>query len=366
MADLDAVRRSATRAATDPALWPETLWWLGQAMGGEMTVLERFDKASGAVEIGFSDRPDITARMRQDYESHYFWTCPRWRLSMVSPPFATLHDDLIGNDAALDRTEFYADFLPGFGLRYFLGTPVVDDAAQTLVVSIQRAPDRGRFTDEERARFERLLPDLRNAMAIHARIGHPLLGQALAAVWNRVPEPIAIVGAEAELHFANRAMDDLIAAGDVVRLEGARVRGAGGQVQRAIDAVLGGAAGDRGASLGAARCEGIYFRAAALELEASSEFAKPGIRLFCLLIDDPRRPRWHAVHDAMRMFGLTRAEAAVGSHVAEGLGVDEVAVRLGVSRNTVRTHLAMLRDKLGVHSTLAVANEMRRAAGPFG
>jgi DNA-binding CsgD family transcriptional regulator len=31
----------------------------------------------------------------------------------------------------------------------------------------------------------------------------------------------------------------------------------------------------------------------------------------------------------------------------------------------VRTHLAMLREKLGVHSALAVAAAMRRAMSPF-
>jgi hypothetical protein len=31
----------------------------------------------------------------------------------------------------------------------------------------------------------------------------------------------------------------------------------------------------------------------------------------------------------------------------------------------VRTHVAVLRDKLGVNSTLAVATQIRRAAGPL-
>ena len=67
----------------------------------------------------------------------------------------------------------------------------------------------------------------------------------------------------------------------------------------------------------------------------------------------------------MRLFGLTRCEATVGMHLAAGLTTGEIARRLSVSRNTVRTHQAMLRDKIGVRSSLAIAAEMRRAAAPF-
>ncbi|HYD13000.1 MAG TPA: LuxR C-terminal-related transcriptional regulator [Allosphingosinicella sp.] len=46
------------------------------------------------------------------------------------------------------------------------------------------------------------------------------------------------------------------------------------------------------------------------------------------------------------------------------LGADEIATRLRVSRDTIRTHLAMLREKLGLRSALAVAAAMRRAVKP--
>jgi DNA-binding NarL/FixJ family response regulator len=51
---------------------------------------------------------------------------------------------------------------------------------------------------------------------------------------------------------------------------------------------------------------------------------------------------------------LTPRERDVLFHLAEGAGRKEVAERLQLSANTVRTHLQSLMAKLGVHSTLEV------------
>lgn len=49
---------------------------------------------------------------------------------------------------------------------------------------------------------------------------------------------------------------------------------------------------------------------------------------------------------------LTPREHEVLRHLTEGLGREDLAEQLHVSRNTVRTHLQNLMSKLGVHSTL--------------
>jgi two-component system NarL family response regulator len=65
---------------------------------------------------------------------------------------------------------------------------------------------------------------------------------------------------------------------------------------------------------------------------------------------------------------LTSRESEVLQCMVEGLSRPQIAVRLGLSGNTVRTHTQNLIAKLGVHSTLeAVAVALRhglRASGP--
>lgn len=367
--DIQAVRTCAARAALNPALWPETLLRFSQIVGGDMTLLEHIYKRSNAVEIGFTDRPEVIAETRDDYEQHYGRHNPRWNLAKRLPIDAVLHDDLIGDERTLGRYEYYVDFLGQSGLRYFIGSPVADDAEQTVVLSIQRQADRGRVGADELRAFSALLPDMRNAVAMYLRMVRGPSAATLAATLDRLGDPIAVLREDGRMLFANRAMQSLLASGDIVGMDKYRITGVREGMRRAIGEAMRRAAAGIGLGLAAAPAhhEGgpIIFRVARLMPHQAHELSSGEDRLYCLMIDDPARPNWPSIDGAMRLFGLTRREATVGSHLAAGLTVNETAARLGLSRNTIRTHLAMLREKLGVRSAVAVAAELRRAATPL-
>ena len=50
-------------------------------------------------------------------------------------------------------------------------------------------------------------------------------------------------------------------------------------------------------------------------------------------------------------FGFTRSEAIVAALLADGLAYSEVANSLGVSRNTIHTHVNAIHKKAAVHTT---------------
>lgn len=367
--DIASVRALAAKAALNPAMWPETLWQVSQLIGGDMTLFEHIDQASGRVELGFTDRPEIVARTRAAYEEHFFAVNPRWEISRSMTIDAIVHDDLIGDDAVLGGYEYYVDFLTPSGLKYFIGSAAATDAEQTVILSIQRNADRGRVDDEGKRAFAAVLPDIRNAFATHLRMLQAPPGATLAALFDRLTDPLAVLGGDGRLAFANDAMLALLAAGDIVRLRNRELAGASESIARALGDAMRAALADGGSGMATAARPGsrhpLIFRIAPVAADDARPFGPTSDRLFCLLIDDPARPHWPSVEDAMRLFGLTRQEATVGTHLAAGRAANEIACRLGVSRNTVRSHVAMLRDKLGAHSALAVAAGMRRAVSPF-
>lgn len=58
---------------------------------------------------------------------------------------------------------------------------------------------------------------------------------------------------------------------------------------------------------------------------------------------------------------LTNREREILALLADGLGNKQIAARLGISKNTVKTHLELLFEKLGVSSRAeAVATGVRR------
>ena len=68
--------------------------------------------------------------------------------------------------------------------------------------------------------------------------------------------------------------------------------------------------------------------------------------------------------DGLASAGLTRRERQVLDCLADGAGRSEVAARLQISVNTVRTHLQNIMTKLGVHSTLEAIAMVRRTSRP--
>ena len=65
--------------------------------------------------------------------------------------------------------------------------------------------------------------------------------------------------------------------------------------------------------------------------------------------------------DIERTPPLTNREREILALLADGLGNKQIAARLGVSPNTVKTHLELLFDKIGVRSRAqAVAVGVRR------
>jgi DNA-binding CsgD family transcriptional regulator len=71
---------------------------------------------------------------------------------------------------------------------------------------------------------------------------------------------------------------------------------------------------------------------------------------FIVLIFGPREWRDISTDALVEVYGLTRAQAEVARSLFNGQGVEETAAALGVSRNTVRTHLKHIFSRCDVKS----------------
>lgn len=87
--------------------------------------------------------------------------------------------------------------------------------------------------------------------------------------------------------------------------------------------------------------------------------AETGNVLSLLLHQQDRRSE-----DVLAGTGLTRRERQVLDCLASGATRSEVAVRLNISVNTVRTHIQNIMTKLGVHSTLEAIALVHRRSHP--
>lgn len=79
-----------------------------------------------------------------------------------------------------------------------------------------------------------------------------------------------------------------------------------------------------------------------------------------------RYPKWAAANARAQngWQSLTSAERRVATLIGEGRTNKSAASELGVSVNTVATHLRAVFAKLGVQSRVQLANQLHKEAGP--
>lgn len=365
MQPLANIEKLAARAALDPLVLPEMIWTARTAMGGVMGVVERIDKRTGQVEILATDEPGQLVEGRDAYEQYFSRINPRNVLVRDYPSGFIHTDDLIGDDRALEANEFYVDFLGKNGLRYFTGAVVIDDSEQMVLASVQRGVGQERTDEADKALFARLIPILGNSLAWHNRLRGLPQAPVLADLLDMVAEPVAVLTGKGRLLFANGTMRAMFGEDGALRLFEGRLEPTNPPARRALDRLLKAVKRGRRSACEALPVRGrvrpIMLRAVRMTDDHARQFDRNG-PVIGLFIDDPDRPLTADVQRIARTLGLTRMEAVVGAHLAAGWTIAETALKLGISRNTVRTHVARLREKLGERSMLGVAARLRSAS----
>ena len=178
------------------------------------------------------------------------------------------------------------------------------------------------------------------------------------AVHRQAPAPSLIVGRHADVVLldadlpgdaAVRLCEELSARADAPRVV---MLSRGSEPSRIADAVRAGAAGwvRKGESLAYL----LQVIRGVAEGETWLSPAETGAVLRLLMQEEKQQ------RDSDRLLAsLTPREREVLACLAEGAGRQDVAERLHLSANTVRTHLQNLMAKLGVHSTLEAVAVVR-------
>jgi DNA-binding NarL/FixJ family response regulator len=189
------------------------------------------------------------------------------------------------------------------------------------------------------------------ADALAARLEAESDVEVVAAVHARTPAQALIVGRHADVMLldgdlperaAMRLCEELCGRDEAPRVV---ILSYSSEPERIVDAVRSGAAAWVGKS------ESLQHLLTVIRGVARGETwlppAEAGRVLEVLMQDQDRRRE----NDRL-LAGLTPREREVLACLAEGAGRREVAERLHLSANTVRTHLQNLMAKLGVHSAL--------------
>jgi DNA-binding CsgD family transcriptional regulator len=350
-------------AAVDPTRWPEALTsasdYLG-ATGGMVIYVAPPGRGHSFTVLG-----RLSEEVATRYREHYLWN--PWTVAMTGIPFSrpVAQNSLVAR-GAIRRTGFYADVLKPAGIEDMLALKVRDISINGGIGGFsfslsERAVER---TPESLRRLSRLGPHLTRALDSSLQLGRYADGtRQLTRALELMPSPALLLDAGRRITYANPAGDAVLRMKDGLTV----ARGGGLQLTAALPAET--AALDRALAQALSIASGDD-AAGPAPLRLTRPSGREPLLLLLVPLPPPAFAMWELVESARAIvlvidpeaqsppmadalqhaFGLTGAEARVAALIGSGLSGPQTAVVLGVSPETVKTHLARCFSKTGVHS----------------
>lgn len=350
-ANLEALVDRIYDTAASPATWGSTLTEISDALSSASSVLCGISFPEQRVTWSHLGRYDpASARTFCDHHFHN----PLMKVVPQRPVGDIVFPDEVLPVDHLKRSAFWGEVLQPYDIAHLAVIPLSRQPDGLAAFNIFRSPAQGPFTSHDRSAFERLTPHLRRAMQLQLRVeGYRHLVEGTFSVLDHLAVGVLILTSSASVTFANRKARQMHAAGGPILLrEGTvitRSAGRSARLRHLISGALCGGAGGalqldegggresavavvaplRGRSIHAARAEGMPTVGAVVFVSAgsASDVAPTILR---------------------QLYGLTPAEIRVALHVARGESIATIGGALGLSVNTVKTHIRRIFDKAGV------------------
>ncbi len=248
----------------------------------------------------------------------------------------------------LHQSPFYKTWVKPQNLGDCLNTPFMQRRSVLGVMSIAGTAGRSAFGQEERQLAEALSPHIRRAMSINDIVDKGKLALALyRKVLDSLSVAVFVVGSGRRLAFTNAVGDALLSDGNLLRLQAGilaarRVAGAPAALDDAMERAAKGdhAAGISGIGVPLIGSDGERAAAYVLPIAGSDLRGALGNGYAAVFIAKRGEQQPMAMEILRTVFDLTQSEARVGVLVANGDAPAAIAESLGVSINTVRSHLA--------------------------
>lgn len=351
----------------DPARWPEALAAVSDhigCMGGQLIYNAPPGRKSLMVLAGLDPQYSVI------YHKYHVWN--PWTLAARNQPFGepVIAGSLVER-RVLYRTAFYADVLAPQKIREMVIMNHRGLALDGGVGGLGFALSSREIDSAERihGRLRSLAPHLCRALDACLRLSPMVDGSRhLETLLQTMPSPALLLDAEARIVCANPAAELLLRNADGIRCidDGAprlaaAVPDEAASLVRALKKTLGIADGSSelpGAPVRLTRRSGgapllVSFTPLPPPAFPFWELSQSARVLVLIVEAGTRNPA--SASALQRAFGLTDAEARVAALVGTGANRPEAARQLGISPETVKTHLARCFAKTGARSQVELA-----------
>jgi DNA-binding CsgD family transcriptional regulator len=342
-------------ASLDPALWPTAIESACRYIGASSAGLHSQDSISRTTDALFWwGRASSAPHYFQIYLDTYGKLNPVFPGVIffdIEQPVAV--PDVISCDEFV-QTRFFREWLAPQSLTDGLFSPLEKGVRSCAVFTAMRHTEQGPVDDQMRRRFELITPHVRRSMLIGKVIDlHRVEAAVLADALDELVSGMFIVDSAGRIIHANVNAHRLIAEADVLRANKGRITAVDPQGSRnLLDVFTAAQAGDvavgkKCIALPLTGRTGERYVAHVLPLTSGAR-RKAGVSYSATAavfirkagLDLPSPPEAVA-----KQFKLTSAEVRVLFAIVQIGGVPEVAPVLGISEQTVKSHLHRIYEK---------------------
>jgi DNA-binding CsgD family transcriptional regulator len=350
--------------AVDPSLWVPTLTAIRDKMDAAYYQVTYMDVArshtvpnAGAAvfqtewpskwnEIGPSYVPQIPG-------------VERWQALNIDESMTQMQ--CIGEEE-FQKLPIYNEYIKPQGLRDFCHTTIAKRSAIFAATGAATWADGRLFDEDDKNQFCLLSPHIRRSLLISGMLDEGRMQLALyRQVLDQLANPIFILEQSALLIYANAQADDLLSKGRFFHLMRGSLTPAARHLTHGFEEALARACSGRDEDIGL-RGNGIHLPEAdgssavcyVLPLGRSERRRALGPGMAAVFVSTSAQGIPPAVEVLSALSGLTSREARIALMITDGRAPSEAAASLGISINTVRTHIANIFEKTGVNSQVGL------------
>ena len=333
--------RSHRRSQADASCWQALLDAYVEAVGGRRAALVLSTAhGNGTAPFHWSFGPDEDVRLRMDRRI----VADLYRTVGEGQPEGAIRT------IDLEQSTTYREFHAPRDVRYGIaGIFLRTGDAPSMIVAVRGEQD-GPFGEPALAILRHLMPHLRQAALLQREVTS--LRARLAAFTSyldRSPLPFLLTDARGRILYANAAAHQIAGWKDGIAITSGQLSVMSPANRAAFGKAIEEAATGRGRPLCRIEVERptgdkAPYRLLLMPVPAAAGLYQPTAAV--LIIDTEARPELDA-EILGELFFLTPAEARVTAKLGVGRSADEIAGEMGVSLETVRTHIRRVLSKTG-------------------
>lgn len=343
--------------------WQSFLPLLRQAMDAQVVSLILRPPTAGDKGVILSCRRGVNNDVNEQLADQDDWEATHYREQFFAldpfvdlPPGKVVTQQELVPDEDLLQSAYYRDYLQPIGIFHILGADTVEPDGLLARLRIARRREELPFDNKHKALCEKLLPHLRRAIQIHARLSRTESERDVyAGAVNQFSVATMILDERGRVLTTNSIAARLLEQQDGIFLSDEHLqiteRQKNNQLQELVNFAI---TAQRSGSTGIARALrvsrpsgqselGLVIRAVPVS-EWGEGQSSPCIAIF---ISDPDQQESASQQLLGELFDLTPAEANLAVKLARGLSLAQLSEQQNISQHTARAQLKSVFSKTG-------------------